>query len=149
VSALDGLPRPAGAIAARRSVVGRILTRDLRELLQTEAKAGFVFIAELSAELRDFAERMTETGGLAVRQRIHADLLRRARGKGGDAPVILSPPPKLRDIASRVNASPETVSRELSRLRKAGLIERRANGLALLDPAALSAMLDRHRKGGL
>jgi CRP-like cAMP-binding protein len=149
LAALDGLPRPTSCVAVVPSVVARMPAAALRDLLRSRVEAAFAFIEDMAAELRVVAERLVETGAMETRYRIYAELLRRARGGGADAPLAITPSPKHQDIAARINASRETVSRELARLTRMGLAEKRGNSLILKDPAALVALIERHRQGGL
>jgi len=55
---------------------------------------------------------------------------------------VIAPAPTHADMASRISTHREAVSRELARLARTGLVERRGNDLVLRDIAALASMVD-------
>ena len=56
--------------------------------------------------------------------------------------ATLVPPPRHADIASRVSTNREAVARELNRMARQGLVERRRGAIVLLDVARLVAMVE-------
>jgi hypothetical protein len=79
---------------------------------------------------------------LGVQNRIHADLLRRARVAGltGNAARI-DPAPKHADIAGQVSTNREQVTRELSALAKAGILGKEDGALVVRDVARLERLV--------
>ena len=100
----------------------------------------------LAALVRSLTERVVDFSTLAVQNRIQAELVRMAREAGVERnQSVISPVPRHADIASRVATNREAVARELNRLAREGLVERRRGALALLDVARMVEMVDKVR----
>jgi CRP-like cAMP-binding protein len=96
----------------------------------------------LVRNVRALTKRVYEFSTLAVNNRIHAELLRLAslaprEGKG----ARLNPAPTHAEIASRISTHREAVTRELNRLARIGIIERKSGTLLVRDLDRLAAML--------
>ncbi|HET6518986.1 MAG TPA: helix-turn-helix domain-containing protein, partial [Geminicoccaceae bacterium] len=61
--------------------------------------------------------------------------------------AVIAPAPTHAEIASRVSTHREAVSRELSELARAGLVERRNGALLIRDVERLGRMVDEVRGG--
>ncbi len=75
-----------------------------------------------------------------VRERIIAFLLNMSQRFGipmDDGSVLIEVPLRHQDIASSVNATRETTSREISALERKGLLENKQSSILLKDPEAL------------
>ena len=92
--------------------------------------------------IRALTSRVYEFSTLAVNNRIQAELLRLANlaPQGGNAARI-APAPTHVEIASRVSTHREAVTRELNRLSRMGLIERRDGTLLVKDLDRLAKMV--------
>ncbi|MBX9700404.1 MAG: helix-turn-helix domain-containing protein, partial [Acetobacteraceae bacterium] len=74
-----------------------------------------------------------------VRQRLSAELLRLSRPRAGSVEArIVSPPPVQQDLAARIGARREVVSRELAEMARQGLIEKVRGGIVIPHPEALA-----------
>ena len=72
-------------------------------------------------------KRVSELATLDVRHRLFAELLRISRPDGvAPGRALVSPPPYHAEIAARISARREAVTRELRALESAGLVEQRA-----------------------
>jgi hypothetical protein len=90
--------------------------------------------------------RIMELSTLAASHRVYAELLRMAEP---DAAVpgrwVVRPLPPLREIASRVSTTRETVARALGQLYRGGLARRRGRVLYLSDRDRLEAYVAARR----
>ena len=114
----------------------------LRALIQSEPTLAMLLLKKMVSKIRSLTTRVYEFSTLAVNNRIQAELLRLvslAPHKGTTAEI--EPAPTHAEIASRTSTHREAVSRELSRLSKIGLIERRGRALVVKDVKRLSAMV--------
>jgi CRP/FNR family transcriptional regulator, cyclic AMP receptor protein len=119
-AAIDGSPRSASIEARTRCLVASMSATAFRALLQSEFSA------------------------LAVNNRIQAELLRLATFAARDGKAAeIDPAPIHADIASRTSTHREAVARELSRLSKLGLIERRGRALVVKDLPRLAALVEK------
>jgi CRP-like cAMP-binding protein len=101
----------------------------------------FAILRHLTTQVRALTERVFEFSTLAVRNRVHAELVRLARDHGGNDAVI-RPAPTHTEIASRISTHREAVTRELNRLEDLGLIVREGRSLRVHDLERLQAMVE-------
>lgn len=142
LSAIDGRPRSANVVALADSLVVSIEAELFREVRRRHPEVAEAVIRELASVARYLSERVFEFSTLGVRNRIHAELLRLARDHmRDDNEALISPAPKHADIASRVSTHREAVTKDLSELQRAGLLERRENTLIIRDVARLERMV--------
>ena len=100
----------------------------------------------LVSRIRALSDRVNEFRTLSVNSRVQSELLRLARtGASGDKEAIISPPPYHREIAARISTHREAVTRELKRLERQGLLEKRRGALVLKDVGALAELVERAR----
>ena len=79
---------------------------------------------------------------LAVRNRIHSELLRLAREAGvARNRARIEPAPRHADIAAQVSTYREQVTRELSALAKAGVVGKQEQALLVLDVTRLERLV--------
>jgi CRP-like cAMP-binding protein len=143
LAAIDGQPRSTAIIAVTDTVLARMSAKVFREVVHAHADVCDQLLALLASQVRMLANRVNEQSTLNVQQRIYAELVRLARPSAkGEATI--SPPPTHAELASRVSARREAVTRELNALEKVRLIERRRGAIVLLDPAKLKDMIDLH-----
>ena len=113
-----------------------------RELLQTEPAVAQALLVQFVTRIRALTTRVYEFSILAVKNRIQAELLRLASlgpREGKSARIV--PAPTHVEIASRVSTHREAVTRELSRLARIGIIERRGGTLLVKNVEELTEMV--------
>ena len=140
--AIDRGPRSASVEARTDCLVASLSAAAFRELLHTEPCVAEALLPELVKKIRALTTRVYEFSTLAVKNRIQAELLRLAtlgprEGKG----ARISPPPTHTEIASRVATHREAVTRELNRLARMGIIERRSGALLVEDVERLAELV--------
>jgi CRP/FNR family cyclic AMP-dependent transcriptional regulator len=140
--AIDCGPRSASVEARTNCVIASMAGATFRDLLATEQGLAFALLPRLVKTIRALTTRVYEFSTLAVNNRIHAELLRLASlgGKDGKGARI-APAPTHAEIASRVSTHREAVTRELNRLAKEGVIEKRGGTLVVRDINRLSEMV--------
>lgn len=140
--AIDHGPRSASVEARTPCLIASIPGTAFRELLQTEPGVAHTLLPRFVKNIRALTTRVYEFSTLAVNNRIQAELLRLAslgarEGKG----ARIVPAPTHVDIASRISTHREAVTRELNRLAKLGIIERKGGALLVKDIEHLSEMV--------
>lgn len=92
---------------------------------------------------RIHSERILNLEYRTVRERLVSFLLSMSTrfGKETDDGLVIEVPLRHQDIASSINASRETASREIAALERKGLIENKRFYIVLMDIPALQAML--------
>jgi CRP-like cAMP-binding protein len=113
-----------------------------RELLRTEPAVAQALLVQFVTRIRALTTRVYEFSILAVKNRIQAELLRLASlgpREGKSARIV--PAPTHVEIASRVSTHREAVTRELNRLARIGIIERRGGTLLVKNVEELAEMV--------
>ena len=142
VAALDERPRSADVIALEPSLVASLAGAAFRKLLAEEPQLGSRVMQRLACLVRSLSERVIDLSTLGVQNRIHAELLRLAREAGVTRNrARLDPGPKHADIASQVSTYREQVTRELSALAKAGMLQKDGGALVVSDVRRLEEMV--------
>jgi CRP/FNR family transcriptional regulator, cyclic AMP receptor protein len=141
-AAIDGEPRSASVEARTSCLIASMSAKEFRQLLETEPAVTQALLKKVVHNVRTLTKRVYEFSTLAVNNRIQAELLRLAsltarEGKG----ARLEPAPTHAEIASRISTHREAVTRELNRLSRIGIIERRNGNLIVRDFDRLAAML--------
>ena len=146
MAAIDGKPRSAGVLAITDAVMAAMPGAVFMEVMLKHADVCTRVLKLLTARVRALDHRVLEYSSLNVPQRIYSELLRLARPDGKDLRSgIISPPPTHSDIAARVSTHREAVARELKRLERLGLLQRRRGALVLNDIPDLMQRLDTER----
>lgn len=142
-SAIDGDGRSASVEAVTNCAVLSMSPSFFQELMENDPAFMSAVLNHLVGLLRALTSRIVEFSTLAVKNRIHSELLRMAReSRDGNNAYIISPAPTHSEIAQRISTHREAVSREISRLKQRGIIERRGRVLAVRDVEQLQRMVD-------
>jgi len=151
LAAIDGQPRSASVVAVEKTLLAVLPSERFLELLQQNATVTFQLLLRLTDMVRSGDVRIMELSTLAATQRVYAELLRMAVP---DAAVpslwVIHPLPPLREIASRVSTTRETVARALSQLYPTGLLRRKGRSLYIMDRVKFQeALAALQTEGGL
>ena len=142
LGAIDGEPRSAQVMALEDALLASVSRETFWEVLGSYPQVAEFTMKRLASLVRLLSERVFEFSALAVRNRIHAELLRLARDNlRDDNTASISPSPTHADIASRISTHREAVTREYHDLSKAGVIEQRRGELLVNDVARLETMV--------
>lgn len=141
-AAIDGAPRSASIEARTDCLIASMTATAFREMLQSEPGVTLALMRQLVVKIRELTTRVYEFSALAVSNRIQAEILRMAKlAPRQGASARISAPPTHAEIASRVSTHREAVTRELNRLSRIGVIERRSGGLIVKDVERLTGMV--------
>jgi len=144
-AAIDGAPHMADVVCVSETLLAVMPASLFRDVLLRHESVCTAVLRRLTRIARTMSQRVIEFSTLPVRGRVHAELLRLARIEGSERRprgAVIAPAPTHADMASRISTHREAVSRELAKLARTGLVERRGNDLVLRDIAALAAMVD-------
>ncbi len=146
LTAIDGHSRSATVVAKTSSLVAAISSSDFQELIYCNRQIAAAILQRLTGQIRRLTERVFEFSTLAVRNRIHAELLRLAKKHIIlSNQVVISPIPTHVELANLVSTHREAVTRELNQLEKDKLILRKDHELHILDMAKLTEMVENVR----
>jgi CRP-like cAMP-binding protein len=141
-AAIDGAPRSANVIALTDVMIGSVSAETFRAILEEYPAVSMAMLTHLIGTVRSLSERIFEFSTLAVKNRIHSELLRLARESERDGNTArISPAPTHADIASRISTHREAVTRELNDLTKKGLISRDGRTLIICDMEELERLV--------
>lgn len=141
-AAIDGGARSAGIEARTPCLVASLSAPAFRALLQSEPAVSMTLLRHMVSKIRSLTTRVYEVSALAVNNRIQAELLRLAKlGPRSGRAAHVEPAPTHVDIASRTSTHREAVTRELNRLARIGIVERRGRTLVVHDVSRLEAMV--------
>jgi CRP-like cAMP-binding protein len=143
LAALDEAPRSANVIAMEPTGTASLKSDDFALVLRDHPEVAAATLRRLVRLVRALTERVYEFSTLAVRNRIHAELLRLCRGGVMSRNAArIDPAPTHAEIASRISTHREAVTRELAELVRAGLLERDGQALVVRDVARLVRMVE-------
>jgi CRP-like cAMP-binding protein len=146
VAAIDGMPRSADVVAVESTLVASLTPVAFEQLLREQSLVAGRVLQRLATLVRGLSERVIELSTLGVQNRIHSRLLRLAQEAGIHRnEARIEPAPKHADLAGEVSTNREQVTRELSALVKAGLLQRDGGALVVRDVAALARLVDELR----
>lgn len=133
------------AALAHAETASRIVGFDAGEMvLDFDCPLGRRLITVLAERLRAQNRRLLEYAALPTRQRLCAELLRLARPRSREAGggLAVFPPPPRPELAARIGARREAVSRDLMELARTGRLQIGPRAIVLLDEAALRAEVE-------
>jgi CRP/FNR family cyclic AMP-dependent transcriptional regulator len=144
LSAIDGQPRSATVIALQEALMARMPPNVFWTMLERHPQVAAAVLHYLVGLVRALSDRVFEFSTLAVKNRIHAELLRLAREASGrnNGTTLISPAPTHAEIASRISTHREAVTRELNELVRTGLVERCSGGLIIRDIERLARLVE-------
>ncbi len=123
MSVLDGQPRSANVIALSDTDMIVMPPAVFRRLLHKHPTVALELLQQLTAMIRRLCDRIFEYSTIGVNHRIHAELLRLARGNLDlDGVARIANVPTHAQLASRVSCHREAVSRELKALENGGVL---------------------------
>ncbi len=146
LTAIDSQPRSATVVAKTDGLLATMPASAFMNLIYANPKIAEAILKRLTGQIRRLTERVYDFSTLAVRNRIHAELLRLARiHMTTKNEAIISPPPTHVDIANFVSTHREAVTRELNILAKEKLITRTKQMLHVHDVSKLATMVNEVR----
>ncbi|NNE57024.1 MAG: Crp/Fnr family transcriptional regulator [Hellea sp.] len=131
-------------IVAKTPLTGVLFPRDsFLALMNKYPELNNMVAADLTRQIQDFTLQTLETNSLSVHGRIAAELRRQARPIGNNpGNFIIRPTPVFSELAQRLGSSRETVSRAVSKMIKADVLERRTGALVVTNMARLDGEVD-------
>ena len=138
MAAIDQAPRSARVESLVRSRLCIVPAGTFLAAAAEVPEIGLRIMRLLTTRIRLQTRSLLEQVALPIRLRVAAELLRIARPRS-DGTLVISPPPTQEELANRIGARRETISRELGALARAGLLRRTTAAIVLTDAAALQA----------
>lgn len=142
MAAIDGSSRSANVTALESCEMCVMPASAFVDALSEIPEISNSVLRRLCRHVRELNHRLGEHAFLTTRQRLCALLLRlsKPRAQAPDERIV-SPPPLQKDLADHIGTQREVVTRELSALKKLGLVDSTRGGLVLLKPDGLNQII--------
>lgn len=142
-AAIDGQPRSTNVIAVEESRIARMSAASFNTVIDSHTGVMRAFLHYLVERIRHLSTRMTDVTTRNAEQRLVAELIRlAATGMTGPDTAVIEPLPTQQELATLIFSQRESVGRDMSRLKEAGLIERKGRTLKIKSLSRLKALLD-------
>ncbi|MHA3979659.1 Crp/Fnr family transcriptional regulator [Halovulum sp. GXIMD14794] len=133
-AAIDGEPRSASVLAIAPTRVALIPDGAFRMMLERHSDLSMAMLRRLTEKLRVLTRRVSEFTAMRADDRIRLEVLRLFQAaEGEDGSALLPNPPTQAALASLVFTNREAVAREIGRMKRMKLIERRGRALYAPD----------------
>lgn len=141
-AAFDDLPRSASVTATSKCVLANIPGEVFRRAVLDNPETSDWMTRRLVRQIRLLTERIFELNALAVRNRLHCELLRLSLAAGvRDNRALVSPAPTHAELANRIATHREAVTRELQYLQKQGIVAQKGRQLSVNDVSELAEIV--------
>ncbi len=151
IALLDGRPRTADAVAAVNSELMRIRRRDFIRYMESEPRLATHLLEMLCQRVRATSELVEDSAFLALPARLAKRLLGMSGYPGGDMEEIGSGDLELeisqQELGRLMDSSREAVNKHLQNWRRRGWVELSRNRVTIVDPQALSDLVERELDG--
>jgi CRP/FNR family transcriptional regulator, cyclic AMP receptor protein len=141
-AAIDDQPRSASVAATGACALACISSAAFRQIALGSPENADWLARRLVDRIRLQTERIFELNALAVRNRLHCELLRLSLDAGvtGNRARIV-PAPTHAQLAARIGTHREAVTRELQYLHKCGIVEQQGRELRINQVAELAEIV--------
>ncbi len=151
IALLDGRPRTADAVAAVNSELMRIRRRDFIRYMESEPRLATHLLEMLCQRVRATSELVEDSAFLALPARLAKRLLGMSGYPGGDTEEIdfgnLELKISQQELGRLMDSSREAVNKHLQNWRRRGWVELSRNRVTIVDPEALSDLVERELDG--
>lgn len=143
VVGLPGLLAGGGAVMVQALTTGRVLRfvpERFAAIAEREVELAWPLAKYMARQAFQFKDTLAANIFLPVRARVARHLLDLAE-RGSDGLIVTA---SYQDIADAIGSVREVVSREISRFKAAGIVDRVPAGVFLTDPSALHTLSAGH-----
>ena len=141
-AALDDQPRSASVSAITACTLISIPGDDFVRSVLADSGSAWWLTQRLVGQIRLLNERNFELNALAVRSRLHCELLRLCIDAGIAANgAVIAPAPTHAHLASRIGTHREAVTREMQYLQKQGIVRQQGRQMTIADVARLAEIV--------
>lgn len=141
-AALDDQPRSASMMATSNGIVARIPGGVFKASVFADPRPAEWMTQRLVSRIRGLTERVFELNSLAVRSRLHCEMLRLSLDAGVENnTAVISPSPTHVELSSMIGTHREAVTRELQYLQQLGISKQEGRTLTVCDVAKLAEIV--------
>jgi len=142
LGAVLGAPRAASVVAAADTRMAVMSQADFRACLDASPGACLWLAERLAEEVRRLTSRVFELSALNVQARLHCELLRLARTQAAGQ-LVVDPAPTHAELANRIGANREAVSREIGDLVRRNILRSDRRRIEFVDVDQLRLSVSR------
>ncbi len=143
IAAIDNQGRAANVTVLNTSRMCVMPQSVFLDILAESPEVSLNIMRVLTSRIRKLNMRLTEHCFLQAKHRICVEIMRKSRPRiGHENQRVISPPPLQREIAERVGTRREVVSRQISALRKQGIVEKTPRALVIKDIPAINKIIE-------
>ncbi len=135
----DDSPCPVSARAESAATLLLVRRADLAHLIAGQPGIAMRLLASMSRHLRSLVDKLGSLQHRTVAERLREWLLLRCPETEGREPVNVRLPSRKYLLAAEIGTTPETLSRNLARLRDEGWILSAGSIITVLDPEAFAS----------
>jgi CRP/FNR family transcriptional regulator, cyclic AMP receptor protein len=143
LAAIDSEERCANIVADSDARLMAFTKADFRAAIHSSPEAADWLLGRLANQVRALTDKVFELSALHSGARLHCELLRLGRIASASGLQAVFPAPTHAELASRIGASREAVSREMTALAERKIIRSKHRRLEFLDLAALQEAVER------
>lgn len=141
-AALDDQPRSATVEVTTPCVLAAFPAAEFRAAVFAQPETADWLARQLVEHIRLVTEKLFELNALAVRNRLHCELLRLSLAAGiADNQATIAPAPTHVQLAGRIGTHREAVTRELQYLQREGILAQQGRELKVHDVARLAEIV--------
>lgn len=139
IAAIDGQSRSANVTAMSQARIATLPRRNFLDILEQSPAVALDLMQLMAGRIRLLTTKIAESSFLHLKFRLYNELIRMSRPRAGNEHErIVSPPPTQLELAERIGCRRESVSLEIGRMRREGLLEKLRGGLVLKDVEELN-----------
>lgn len=139
-AAIDGGKRSVDVVALEPCRIARMSGAQFNQVLEEDTRVMRAFLKYLVGRLRALSSMMRQITTMNAEQRLIHELLRLAQERD-DGTATINPLPTQQELATVIFSQRESVGRDMSELKRAGLISRNGRSLTINNLSALEARL--------
>ena len=141
-AAIDERPRSATVTTTSKCTLATLPGATFKRLVLSDPVAAEWISKRLVEQVRQMTQRIFELNALAVRSRLHCELLRLSIDGGiADNRAVIAPAPTHAQIANRIGTHREAVTRELQYLHEQGITAQEGRTLTVHDVERLAEIV--------
>jgi CRP/FNR family transcriptional regulator, cyclic AMP receptor protein len=142
LAVVDGSPREEMAEAMKNAIITELSVEVFRELLLSDAKLCFAFMAEMGRRRKQLETKLEHLVFKDVQAKLAALLLELAEEYGQETEDGLQIGLKIthQEMANLIGSTRETISLTLAQFKKRGLLDLNGRSVVLKDQSGLGAM---------
>ncbi|MEM7252865.1 MAG: Crp/Fnr family transcriptional regulator [Pseudomonadota bacterium] len=141
LNAIERSYRSADVDAFEDCAVACMPGDDFIEMVGEDTELMLRVLSQLSRLVRALSQRVFEHDALKVGSRIHAELLRMSNACEAENVAEISNAPTDEQLANRIGTTREAVNKELSNMRKMGLVDKGPGWIKIRDMATLRRLV--------